>query len=66
MEGGQMATNLTRLRSIFGLGKRSAAACPDVLMDGERTDRELALLAKAEREFRVEEWQRRSILGGGK
>ena len=61
-----MATNLTRLRQMFRIGPRSAAVCPDVLMDAGRTDREIALLAKAEREFQVEEWQRRSILGGGR
>jgi hypothetical protein len=61
-----MVTNLTRLRQMFRIGPRSVSACPDVLMDAERTDREIALLAKAEREFQIEEWRRRSILGGGK
>ena len=61
-----MATNLTRLRNLLKRSVRSGIACPKVLMDGERTDRDLALLAQAEREFHIEEWQRRSILGGSR
>lgn len=52
-----------RMRQLLRLPGRSSAICPSLVMDGERTDRDVALLAKAEREFRTEEWQRRSILG---
>ena len=61
-----MTTNLTRLRNLLKRTTRSGITCPQLLMDGERTDRDLALLAKAEREFHIEEWQRRSILGGSR
>ncbi|HQY29771.1 MAG TPA: hypothetical protein PK691_00695 [Thermomicrobiales bacterium] len=59
-----MKTNLTQMRALLRGRFRSVAACPDHIMDGERTDRDLALLAQAEREYRTTTWQRRSILGG--
>ena len=62
-----MATgNLNRLRQFLRIPGRTSAVCPSVLMDGERTDRDIAVLAKAEREFRQADWQRRSILGGSR
>jgi hypothetical protein len=55
---------LERLRNWIGIPVREAAACPDRIMDGGRTDRDLALLAQAEREFRDASWRQESILSG--
>jgi len=46
------------------LKPRLTNACPDRLMDGERTDRDLAILAQAEREFNETLWKSQSILNG--
>ena len=51
-----------RLR--IGPGQRSGAPCTDRLMDADRTDRDLALLAQAEREYRDTVWRQSSILAG--
>jgi hypothetical protein len=59
-----MTINLQRLLNLFGKTTRDAAVCPDRVMDGERTDRDLALLAQAEREYRETIWRQGSLLSG--
>ena len=59
-----MELEVGRYRFRIALKPRSKIACPDRLMDGERTDRDLAILAQAEREFNETLWKSQSILNG--
>ncbi len=58
-----MELRFGRYRLKLGLEPRSSAPCPDHVMDGELTNRDLALLAQAEREYRDTLWAEQSILG---
>lgn len=55
-----------RYRLQLAIERRSSGVCPDHIMDGERTDRDLALLEQAEREYRDTLWREQSLLGGSK
>ena len=59
-----MEIELGRYRLRVALKSRIAPVCPDRVMDGDRTDRDLALLAQAEREYRETAWKSQSILNG--
>jgi hypothetical protein len=61
-----MKLGLGRYRLQITLAPRSTNPCPDRLMDGERTDRDLALLAQAEREFNDTLWKSQTLLGGAR
>jgi hypothetical protein len=61
-----MKLALGRYRLKIALKPRSTNACPDRVMDGERTDRDLALLAQAEREFNETLWKSQSLLSGAR
>ena len=55
-----------RVRSWVGLSGRDLPAHCYPGMDGERTDRDLALLAQAEQEYREAARRQRSILSGSR
>ncbi len=59
-----MNIEIGRFRFRIALDKRSGEACTERIMDADRTDRDLALLAQAEREYRDTAWRQSSILGG--
>lgn len=53
-----------RYRLSIALKDRSSIARADQASDGNRTDRDLALLAQAEREYHETLWKPQSILNG--
>ena len=58
-----MEFRIGRYRVQLALRDRATDACSCQVMDGERTDRDLALLLQAEREFQDSLWREQSILG---
>jgi hypothetical protein len=58
-----MEFRIGRYRFQVALTDRATDACACQVMDGERTDRDLALLLQAEREYRDSLWREQSILG---
>ena len=61
-----MKLALGRFQLRIALAPRSTNPCPDRVMDGDRTDRDLALLAQAEREFNDTLWKSQSLLNGAR
>lgn len=57
-----MEIRIGRYRVQIGRAGQKEAP-PDRMIDGERTDRDLALLAQAEREYRDTLWRAQSLLG---
>jgi hypothetical protein len=55
-----------RVRSWVGIAARECSPRCNPGMDGERTDRDLALLAQAEQEYRDAARRQRSILSGSR
>lgn len=58
-----MELRFGRYRVTLALEPRTTAPCPDHIMDGDLTNRDLALLEQAEREYRDTLWAEQSILG---
>lgn len=58
-----MEFRIGRYRVQVALKDRATGACACQVMDGDRTDRDLALLIQAEREFEDSLWRDRSIIG---
>jgi hypothetical protein len=62
-EFGVMEVQIGRYRLAIAIRRRDDGVCPCHIMDGERTDRDLAVLAQAELAYRDDAWTRRTILG---
>ncbi|MDQ2683376.1 MAG: hypothetical protein M3Y37_07600 [Chloroflexota bacterium] len=58
-----MELRFGRYRLKLELAPRASAPCPEHVMDRDLTNRDLALLAQAEREYRDTLWAEQSILG---
>jgi hypothetical protein len=61
-----MELGFGRYRVRIKLGPRTSKICTDRVMDGDRTDRDLAILAQAEREYNETLWKSQSILNGSR
>lgn len=57
-----MKLGIGRYRLRIGLQRRCEPADIDRVIDGDRTDRDLAQLAQAEREYHDTLWKTQSIL----
>ena len=59
-----MKIGFGRYRLRIALRERSGNSCVNRVMDGERTDRDQALIAQAENDFRDSKGRQFSILSG--